>query len=85
MEYLELSSFFPIINDDERDTLWLFFTHILNFFHYLDLDMLLSDQKYECVKLLIHNSNFPPLSFVKKNQQCFSDKPPTPPLPTAKI
>ena len=49
------------------DTLWLFFAHILNLFHwYKFLDMLLLDQKYECVKLLIHNSNFPPLSFKKK-------------------
>ena len=61
--------------------------HILNLFHlYKPLDMLLLDQKYECVSLSIHNSNIPPLSFKRKKiNSAFSDEPPTPPLPTSKI
>lgn len=67
MEYLGCSQFFSYFKWWWNGYFMAIFAHIINLFHlYKSLDMLLLDQKYECISLSIHNSNIPPLSFKRK-------------------
>lgn len=59
---------FLIINYDKMNTSWLFFlgAHSKLFHWYKFLHMLLLNQRYECIRLLIHNPKLPPLSYKRK-------------------